>query len=102
LKKYAKIVQENKKKVRGIKNGKNMYGEKKLLGKKIREKKYGKKIMGKKKYGGKKVRKKSTGKQVRKKSTGEKSRDFRSCHFRLLPIAPPQIIICPSPYTTGL
>ena len=27
-------------------------------------------------------------------------RHFRSCHFRLLPIAPPQIRLCPSPYTT--
>ena len=67
MKKYGEIVQENKKKVRGIKNVKNMYGggggntggkntgkSKKNTGKykkKIREKKYGENFMGKKSTG---------------------------------------------------
>jgi hypothetical protein len=55
LEKYGKIVQENKKIVRGIKNGKKCtkkkVGAKKILRKKIRENsknKYGKRSTGKK------------------------------------------------------
>jgi hypothetical protein len=72
------------------------------------------------KYGkqyGEKVRENNTGKKygkkVREQNSGKQSRDFRTgphpvtsgqaCaryHFWLLPIAPPQILICPYPYTT--
>ena len=70
--------------------------------KKVREKSTGKQSTGKK------VREKRTGKKVRGKKYGGKSRDVTSgqaCaryHFRLFPIAPPQMLLENRLYTTHI
>ena len=94
------------------------YGKKNTWKKSTRKKIYVKKVRKKPE---KKVREKSEekiretnnrkkyGKRYGKKVRG-KSRDFRWCHFqsrdsrcfRSIPVAPPQIWLCPYPYTTHM